>query len=110
MDASGRPYKVVKYATDVTKQVQAAHMMQQAVAETQSVVEAAKADDLTHRIPLDGKTGDIRTLCAGVNDLLDGMSGIIADITVASDTIPAASGEIPTVKIGRASCREIACK
>src|SRR3546814_3811365 len=45
MDASGRPYKVVKYATDVTKQVQAAHMMQQAVAETQSVVEAAKADD-----------------------------------------------------------------
>ncbi|MFC3677011.1 methyl-accepting chemotaxis protein [Ferrovibrio xuzhouensis] len=96
MDASGRPYKVVKYATDVTKQVQAAHMMQQAVAETQSVVEAAKADDLTHRIPLDGKTGDIRTLCAGVNDLLDGMSGIIADIKVASDTIAAASGEIST--------------
>src|SRR3546814_4141159 len=71
-------------------------MMQQAVAETQSVVEAAKADDLTHRIPLDGKTGDIRTLCAGVNDLLDGMSGIIADIKVASDTIAAASGEIST--------------
>jgi methyl-accepting chemotaxis protein len=96
MDASGRPYKVVKYATDVTKQVEAAQMMQRAVSETQSVVEAAKADDLTHRIPLDGKTGDIRTLCAGVNDLLDGMSSIIADIKIASDTIAAASGEIST--------------
>jgi len=96
MDASGRPYKVVKYATDVTKQVQAAQMMQKAVTETQGVVEAAKADDLTRRIPLDGKTGDIRVLCEGVNDLLDGMSGIIADIKVASDTIAAASGEIST--------------
>lgn len=65
MDASGRPYKVVKYATDITGQTKAAQMMQHAVQQVQVVVEAAKANNLTARIDLDGKTGDIRALCEG---------------------------------------------
>jgi methyl-accepting chemotaxis protein len=74
MDASGRPYKVVKYATDITAQTKAAQMMQQAVQQVQVVVEATKANDLTARIDLDGKSGDIRALCAGVNDLVSTMT------------------------------------
>ncbi|WP_370151417.1 methyl-accepting chemotaxis protein, partial [Ferrovibrio sp.] len=106
MDASGRPYKVVKYATDVTAQVKAARIMQQAVAQTQAVVAAAKANDLTARIPLDGKDGEIRALCAGVNDLLDGMTGIIAGIKEASVTIAAASDEISAASQDLASRTE----
>jgi methyl-accepting chemotaxis protein len=96
MDANGRPYKVVKYATDITAQTKAAQMMQQAVQQVQAVVESTKANDLTHRIELEGKSGEIRTLCAGVNDLVDAMADIISNIRTASDTIAAASAEIST--------------
>jgi methyl-accepting chemotaxis protein len=96
MDASGRPYKVVKYATDITAQTKAAQMMQQAVQQVQVVVEAAKANDLTQRVELDGKAGDIRSLCAGVNDLVATMTEIIGSIREASDTIASASAEIST--------------
>ena len=96
MDANGRPYKVVKYATDITAQTKAAQMMQQAVQQVQAVVESTKANDLTHRIELEGKSGEIRTLCAGVNDLVDAMAEIISNIRTASDTIAAASAEIST--------------
>ncbi|MFN4275415.1 MAG: methyl-accepting chemotaxis protein [Ferrovibrio sp.] len=96
MDANGRPYKVVKYATDITAQTKAAQMMQLAVQQVQSVVEATKANDLTLRIDLDGKTGEIRSLCEGVNDLVDTLRDIIGGIREASETIAAASAEIST--------------
>jgi len=96
MDASGRPYKVVKYATDITAQTQAAQMTHLAVEQVQSVVEATKKNDLTRRIDLEGKSGEIRSLCIGVNDLVDAMSGIISAIRTASSTIAEASGEIST--------------
>ncbi|WP_341894577.1 methyl-accepting chemotaxis protein [Ferrovibrio terrae] len=96
MDAAGRPYKVVKYATDITAQTKAAQAMQLAVQQVQTVVEATKANDLTQRIPLEGKLGEIKVLCAGVNDLVDTMTGIISNIREASGTIAAASGEIST--------------
>ncbi|WP_428245810.1 methyl-accepting chemotaxis protein [Ferrovibrio sp.] len=94
MDASGRPYKVVKYATDITAQIKSAQMTQAAVRQVGRAVEAAKAHDLTQRIPLEGKSGEIQTLCSGVNDLLDTMAGIIGTIREASAAIAAASGEI----------------
>jgi len=96
MDASGRPYKVVKYATDITAQTRAAQMMQHAVQQVQVVVEAAKANNLTARIDLDGKTGDIRALCEGVNDLVATMTDIIGSIRDASNAIASASAEIST--------------
>ena len=94
MDASGRPYKVVKYATDITAQIKAAQMTEQAVRQVGRAVDAAKAHDLTQRIPLDGKSDEIRTLCSGVNNLLDTMAGIIGNIREASAAIAAASAEI----------------
>ena len=94
LDAAGRPFKVVKYATDITAQTQAAQMMHLAVQQVQQVVDATKADNLTQRIDLDGKTGEIRSLCAGVNDLVDAMTGVIGNIRTASNTIASASAEI----------------
>jgi methyl-accepting chemotaxis protein len=96
LDAAGHPFKVVKYATDITAQTKAAQAMQLAVQQVQTVVEATKAHDLTQRIPLEGKIGEIKVLCAGVNDLVDTMTGIIGNIREASGTIAAASGEIST--------------
>jgi methyl-accepting chemotaxis protein len=94
MDASGKPFKVVKYATDVTEKVKASEALQAAVSQTQDVVNAAKENDLTQRIPMDGKTGEIGALCGGVNSLLDSMSTVIAEIKVAAREVTNASSEI----------------
>ncbi len=94
LDMNGKPFKVVKYATDITAQVEAADALKQAVAQTQAVVGAAQANDLSQRVPLDGKVGEIGALCAGINGLLDTMSGVVAGITESCATIATASREI----------------
>lgn len=76
----GKPFKVVKYATDITAQVAASEALQAAVQQTKEAVGAAKENDLRQRIPLEGKTGDIAQLCEGVNGLLDTMSSMISEL------------------------------
>ncbi|MDM4770787.1 methyl-accepting chemotaxis protein [Solimonas sp. SE-A11] len=73
LDLNGKPFKVVKYATDITAQIHAAQALQTSVEQTQGVVSAAKQGDLSRRIPMEGKAGQIRSLCEGVNSMLDGI-------------------------------------
>ena len=80
LDMNGKPFKVVKYATDITAQVHAARMLSQAVEQAQGVTTAAQGGDLSQRIPMDGKTGPIEVLCQGVNDLLETTSVIFNDV------------------------------
>ncbi len=96
MDLNGKPFKVVKYATDITARVKAAEVLQAAVTQTQDVVTAAKENDLRHRIPLEGKTGEIAQLCEGVNGLLDTMSSIIGEVSDTAQTLTTAAREIAT--------------
>jgi methyl-accepting chemotaxis protein len=96
LDLNGKPFKVVKYATDITAQVKASEILQAAVAQTKEIVGAAKENDLRERIPLDGKTGEIADLCEGVNGLLDTMSSMIGDIAETSQTLSTAAREIAT--------------
>ncbi len=94
LDQNGRAFRVVKYATDVTAQVMAAQALRAAVAETQAIVVAAQANDLSGRIDLTGKTGEIGDLCAGVNGMLETMSAVVSAITESCGTIATASREI----------------
>jgi methyl-accepting chemotaxis protein len=80
LDLNGKPFKVVKYATDVTAEVVANRMMRQAVEEAQAVTGAAMKGDLGRRIPLDGKSGPIAELCSGVNAILDATGEVYDDI------------------------------
>jgi methyl-accepting chemotaxis protein len=59
-------------------------------------MEAAKAQDLTIRVPLEGKTGEIAKLCGGINELLDTMGDVIASILDTSSTVTNAVAEITT--------------
>jgi methyl-accepting chemotaxis protein len=90
----GKPFKVVKYATDISEQVRTADALQAAVRQTQDAVGAAKENDLRHRIPLEGKTGDIAELCGGVNGLLDTMSSIVGEVAETTHTLTSAAREI----------------
>ena len=79
-DLNGKPFKVVKYASDVTEQVKAAAMLSEAVEQAQKVTSAARDGDLGQRIPLEGKTGPIGVLCEGVNTLMETTSVIFSDV------------------------------
>lgn len=79
-DEMGRTVKVIKIVADVTEQVRSRRMLEQAVEQAQRATSAAMAGDLTQRIPLDGKSGPIKDLCAGVNALLETTSVIFADV------------------------------
>ncbi len=80
LDAEGKPFKIVKYATDITAQVSFAEQLRRAVQETHAVVAAATEGDLTRRLSLEGKTGELATLSEGVNSLLDVVAALVGRI------------------------------
>jgi methyl-accepting chemotaxis protein len=94
LDLNGKPFKVVKYATDITAQVRAAEALKTAVQQVQDAVTAAKNNDLTRRVPLDGMSGDIEALCDGVNGLLDTMVGMVGAVIESASTISSGAREI----------------
>ena len=96
LDMNGKPIKVVKFAIDITEQHKANDALQAAVEETQHVIEEAKAGDLSNRVPLDGKSGAIASLCDGVNALMDKMTEVLMSVREAGETINTAAGEIST--------------
>jgi methyl-accepting chemotaxis protein len=79
-DEMGRVVKVVKIASDLTAQITAAQMLTQAVEQAQLVTTAAKLGDLSQRIPLEGKSGPIKSLCEGVNQLMETTAVIFGDV------------------------------
>ena len=96
MDLNGNPFKVVKFATDITKQHDNALALDNAVAETKEVIDAAKTGDLTPRVSLEGKSGAVASLCDGVNALMDKMTEVLLSVREAGETINTAAGEIST--------------
>jgi methyl-accepting chemotaxis protein len=93
-DSNGKPFKVVKYASDVTAVMQAQQALQVAVTETQHTVKQAIDGDLTQRIPLDGKTGDLEALCRGVNSLLETTADLVKRVKSAADEVQGGAEEI----------------
>jgi methyl-accepting chemotaxis protein len=51
--------------------------------EIEGIIAAAKSGDLTQRINLDGKAGFFKQLGTGINDLIDGIDNVFADIASA---------------------------
>jgi methyl-accepting chemotaxis protein len=93
-DANGKPTKVVKYATEVTAAMQAQRELQNAVHQTQEAVKYAIDGDLTHRIPMEGKSGDLEALCRGVNSLLDSTSDLVKRVKNAVAQVHSGAAEI----------------
>ncbi|MFC3682444.1 PAS domain-containing protein [Hydrogenophaga luteola] len=80
MDTNGKPFKVVKYATDVTAQVRAAAMLALTVEQAQAATGAAREGVLDQRIPLEGKSGAPLALCEGINALLETSEEVFGDV------------------------------
>jgi len=84
MDMNGRPMKVVEYATDVTEL--------QGIA-TQ-ITTAARNNDLTRRIPMDGKAGIAKLLSEGFNAFLKSVAAVIVDVKTATREVSNSATEI----------------
>src|ERR1019366_1388655 len=82
LDANGKPVTVVSYNTNVTAQVLMSQQLQATVQQTQAAVKAALRGDLTQRVALEGKSGQIEALSRGVNELFDTMGAVIDDVNV----------------------------
>ena len=93
-DANGRPFKVVMYATDVTAQMLMAHQLEIAVKQTQLTVKAAIEGDLSARIPIGGKSGEIEALCRGVNAMLDNTVDLVRRVKDAAAEVQTGAEEI----------------
>jgi methyl-accepting chemotaxis protein len=94
LDINGKAFKVVKYATDITVQIRAAETLRKAVETVQHVVSAARENDLTGRVPIDGLDGDLANLCGGINGLLEAMVEMIAGVIEAAGSISTGAREI----------------
>jgi methyl-accepting chemotaxis protein len=94
MDMNGRPFKVVKYATDVTAQVKNSQALDSAVRETQAMVQAAIEGDLTRRISPEGKVGPIGALTESANALVDAMMTLVGEIKAVSADVQGGAEEI----------------
>jgi methyl-accepting chemotaxis protein len=94
MDAEGKPFKIVAYATDVTVQVTFSEQLRSAVTETNAVAAAAAEGDLSRRIALEGKIDEIQAFGRGVNSLIDVTAALVRKIKDATREVGKGADEI----------------
>jgi methyl-accepting chemotaxis protein len=90
----GKPFKVVEYAIDVTEHVILRQELASTVRQIQEVVIAVKDGNLTQRIPLKGKAGEIARLCDDVNSLVERMTAVISVICNAGASIMTVANKV----------------
>ena len=90
LDLNGKPFKVVKYATDLTREKLALTAM---MADVAMLSKAAVAGTLATRADLTRHGGEYQKIVRGVNETLD---AVITPLTVSADYVDKISkGEIP---------------
>ena len=92
-DMNGKPFKVVKYATDVTEQVMAARATQEVVEDVVRVVSALARGDLSQRIVKE-YTGGFAQMKEACNTTVDALRTVIGEVNGAVEALTAASNQI----------------
>jgi len=95
MDPDGNPFKVVKYATDITKQKLAEFELQHVMDETKHVMSNLSQGNLTE--VMEGEyTGEFAALRDSVNTSVTNLLNMVTDINEASSSISSGASEIAT--------------
>ena len=92
-DLSGKPYKVVKFATDITAQKQAAAAMERLVAEAQDVLGRLAENDLTQEMT-GTYAGELEKIKASINAVVHNLSNTIGSVRTAVESVTTAAEEI----------------
>ena len=75
----GRPWKVVKFASEITPIILEARALDSAVHESQDVIQAALNGDGDRRIGMEGKTGNLELLARSINQLIGSVATTVAE-------------------------------
>jgi len=94
LNADGKPFKVVKYATDVTAHVQQAKLMEHTVGQMQQVIGKATEGDLTVRMSTQDQSGSLRAMADSINLLLANMAEIVDNVKLAAIDVHRGADEI----------------
>ncbi len=92
--ADGKPYKVVKYASDVTSRVLHTRQLDQAVVQVREVIKSASEGNLTARVSTEGKSGELLVMAESINSLLAGMADIVGRVKSAAADVHRGAEEI----------------
>ncbi len=92
-DMNGKPFKVVKYASDITEQKKLAMMIEECLQEANLVMNALADGDLSKNM-VGEYTGDFAALKDAVNSTVGKLRGMVQQITDASSSINASAEEI----------------
>ena len=93
MDASGNPFKVVKYASNITEQKQLQQTIEAALKETKNTMAAIAQGDLTAR--MNGEfTGQFAVLQDSVNECVERMHSTLSEIRSVANGVTTESAEI----------------
>jgi methyl-accepting chemotaxis protein len=79
-DADGKAYKVVKFASDVTAQVNLTQQMHATVGQTQEVIRSAIGGDMSKRIDTANTSGDVLKMADAINLLLGTVAQMFSDV------------------------------
>ncbi|UYL07350.1 PAS domain-containing protein [Bdellovibrio sp. SKB1291214] len=100
MDASGKPYKVVKFASDITEQYMLEQSIKVKAEEDQkkvdqllTVVSRAAAGDLTTEISVEG-TDALGQLAEGISAMMRDLRGVISKVVNSANTFGTSSKSI----------------
>jgi methyl-accepting chemotaxis protein len=96
LDTNGKPFKVVKYATDITAQVQAKIDLQMKVDSILSVVNAAAKGDLTQQVTVKGADA-IGQMGEGLAKFFTDLRLSIANIGQNAQALASSSEELTSV-------------
>jgi len=93
MDLNEKPFKVVKYATDVSEQKAFQTMIENVLNETSRVMESLSQGDLTQQMA-GVFTGQFAQLQSAVNDSLNNLLQVVTKIGGVAESVNAGSAEI----------------
>ena len=92
-DEMGRIVKIVKIATDITRQKEIELETKEAAIEVSRVIGAMSEGDLTKRYSI-ASTGALKTMGEGLNETLETLNQLIGTVVVNSENIVSASAQI----------------
>ncbi|NYE60220.1 methyl-accepting chemotaxis protein [Duganella sp. 1224] len=100
LDLNGKPYKIVKYATDITAQVQLEESVAakaksdgEKIARLLDSVEHAAAGDLTSKVLIEGDE-PLDQLAAGISKMIADLRKVISDVVMSASGLADASTTI----------------
>ena len=91
--AAGKPYKVVKFATDITSQRRAQDELGQLMDEVQSVMGAVATGDLTQMVSRQYRDG-LDKIKVSINSAVEKLRDLVLQINESTSTIASAASDI----------------